>query len=97
MQQIRGKSESRSSRPNGRWNVCARNVADVAQAAGECYRLYTENAYTKRAQVAEAEILRTDLSSAILTLIAMKQNPFDFPYIDEPSRPFSKSTVSLPS
>ena len=59
------------------------------QAAGECYRLYTEPAYEVRPQVAEAEILRTDLSSAILTLIAMNQNPFDFPYIDQPSRPFS--------
>ncbi|KAJ9125209.1 hypothetical protein QFC22_000163 [Naganishia vaughanmartiniae] len=63
-------------------------------AAGECYRLYSEPAYEKRPQVAEAEILRTDLSSAILTLIAMKQNPFEFPYIDQPSRPFSVQAVA---
>jgi HrpA-like RNA helicase len=67
----------------------------LAQAAGECYRLYSEPAYEKRPQVAEAEILRTDLSSAILTLIAMKQNPFEFPYLDQPSRPFSEFPCAL--
>ena len=36
------------------------------------------------------EIQRCNLSSAVLQLIAMGQNPFDFEYIDNPGRDASK-------
>lgn len=36
------------------------------------------------------EIQRCNLSSAVLQLIAMGQNPFDFEYIDNPGRDSSE-------
>jgi ATP-dependent RNA helicase DHR2 len=57
------------------------------EAPGQCYRLYTEKDYLTLQDVATPEILRCDLSQAILT---MKANGIDdiagFPFLTRPSR-----------
>lgn len=53
---------------------------------GECLRLYTEAAFRKMREFDTPEIQRCNLSNAVLQLIAMKQDPFTFAYIDPPSR-----------
>lgn len=56
------------------------------EMAGECLRLYTKDFFNKMKVFDTPEIQRCNLSSAILSLIAMNQNPFEFEYIDAPSR-----------
>ncbi|EJT52494.1 ATP-dependent RNA helicase prh1 [Trichosporon asahii var. asahii CBS 2479] len=53
---------------------------------GECLRLYTKDFFKKMKVFDTPEIQRCNLSSAILSLIAMNQNPFEFEYIDAPGR-----------
>ncbi|GMK55052.1 hypothetical protein CspeluHIS016_0201080 [Cutaneotrichosporon spelunceum] len=53
---------------------------------GECLRLYTEAAFKKMAPFDTPEIQRCNLSNAVLQLIAMRQDPFTFAYLDPPSR-----------
>lgn len=53
---------------------------------GECLRLYTESAFRKMPEFDTPEIQRCNLANAVLQLIAMKQDPFTFEYIDPPSR-----------
>jgi len=53
---------------------------------GECFRLYTESAFRKMTEFDTPEIQRCNLSNAVLQLIAMRQDPFTFAYIDPPSR-----------
>jgi ATP-dependent RNA helicase DHX33 len=53
---------------------------------GECFRLYTEPAFRGMTEFDTPEIQRCNLSNAVLQLIAMKQDPFTFAYIDPPSR-----------
>ncbi|TXT06105.1 hypothetical protein VHUM_03578 [Vanrija humicola] len=53
---------------------------------GECLRLYTEAAFRKMPEFDTPEIQRCNLANAVLQLIAMKQDPFTFEYIDPPSR-----------
>lgn len=53
---------------------------------GECLRLYTRDFFKKMKVFDTPEIQRCNLSSAILSLIAMNQNPFEFEYIDAPGR-----------
>ncbi|CAK9783990.1 P-loop containing nucleoside triphosphate hydrolase protein [Cutaneotrichosporon oleaginosum] len=56
------------------------------EMAGECLRLYTEAAFFKMAMFDTPEIQRCNLSNAVLQLIAMRQDPFTFGYLDPPSR-----------
>ncbi|KAK8850372.1 hypothetical protein IAR55_004290 [Kwoniella newhampshirensis] len=56
------------------------------ERAGHCYRLFTKAAFDKMPDFDAPEIQRCNLSSAVLQLIAMGQNPFDFEYIDNPGR-----------
>ena len=57
------------------------------EASGQCYRLYTEQAYLDL-QVSNApEILRSDLSQSILTMKARGVNDIiNFPFLDPPPR-----------
>ena len=57
------------------------------EAPGECYRLYTEQDYHVLQQTNVPEILRCDLSHAILTIKARGINDvFNFPFLDRPRR-----------
>ncbi|CAD6906505.1 unnamed protein product [Tilletia controversa] len=51
---------------------------------GECYRLYTSDAFESLDEVATPEILKTDLSSAALQLYAAQLDPFSFDWMDAP-------------
>lgn len=53
---------------------------------GECMRLYTEKAFGAMAPFDTPEIQRCNLANAVLQLIAMRQDPFTFEYLDPPSR-----------
>ncbi|WWC72372.1 uncharacterized protein I206_106334 [Kwoniella pini CBS 10737] len=53
---------------------------------GFCYRLFTKEIFSKMPEFDIPEIQRCNLSSAVLQLIAMGQNPFEFEYIDNPGR-----------
>jgi len=57
-----------------------------AKRAGECFRLYTKQAFDKLEEYDVPEIQRCNLASAVLQLVAMGQNPFDFDYIDNPGQ-----------
>ncbi|KAI9702034.1 MAG: putative ATP-dependent RNA helicase dhr2 [Candelina mexicana] len=57
------------------------------EGPGQCYRLYTESDYLKLEEANTPEILRTDLSHAILTLKARGvDNVLDFPFLAQPPR-----------
>ena len=67
------------------------------EAPGTCYRLYTETDYLKLEQDTSPEILRCDLSQAILTLKARGVDDiFSFPFLTPPPRePLEKALLSL--
>ncbi|KAF1988287.1 P-loop containing nucleoside triphosphate hydrolase protein [Aulographum hederae CBS 113979] len=67
------------------------------EAAGQCYRLYTETSYTEMQKASTPEILRCDLSSAILTMKARGINDVvNFPFLDRPSMDaFAKALLQL--
>jgi ATP-dependent RNA helicase DHR2 len=57
------------------------------EAAGQCYRLYTENGYESMEERTTPEILRCDLSHAILTMKARgADDVLNFPFLDRPPR-----------
>lgn len=57
------------------------------EAAGHCYRLYTEDGYKIMDERTTPEILRCDLSQALLTMKARGvEKPLDFPFLDPPPR-----------
>ena len=57
------------------------------EGPGNCYRLYTESDYLALQQANTPEILRCDLSHAILTMKARGINDVhNFPFIDRPPR-----------
>lgn len=57
------------------------------EAAGQCYRLYTEKDYLSLQPSNTPEILRCDLSQAILTIKARGvKDIFSFPFLDRPPR-----------
>ncbi len=57
------------------------------EAPGQCYRLYTEASYHEMQQNNTPEILRCDLSHAILTMKARGvEDIINFPFLDQPSR-----------
>lgn len=57
------------------------------EAPGECYRLYTEQAYLKLPSQNTPEILRCDLGQAVLTMKARGvTDVMNFPFLDRPPR-----------
>jgi len=57
------------------------------EAPGQCYRLYTEQAYLNLQQSNTPEILRSDLSHSILTMKARGvDDVITFPFLDHPPR-----------
>ncbi|KAH7085243.1 P-loop containing nucleoside triphosphate hydrolase protein [Paraphoma chrysanthemicola] len=57
------------------------------EAAGHCYRLYTQNGFKTMDERTTPEILRCDLSQAILTMKARGVNDvINFPFLDRPPR-----------
>ncbi|EOD44435.1 putative atp-dependent rna helicase protein [Neofusicoccum parvum UCRNP2] len=57
------------------------------EAAGDCYRLYTEKDYLTLQKDTTPEILRCDLSAALLTMKARGvQDVLNFPFLDPPPR-----------
>ncbi|KAJ4384751.1 Salivary acidic proline-rich phosphoprotein 1/2 [Didymella sp. IMI 355093] len=57
------------------------------EAAGQCYRLYTESGYNEMDERTTPEILRCDLSQAILTMKARGvDDVLNFPFLDRPPR-----------
>ena len=57
------------------------------EAPGNCYRLYTEAGYNEMEERTTPEILRCDLSQAILTMKARGVNDvLNFPFLDRPPR-----------
>ena len=57
------------------------------EGPGQCYRLYTETDYLTMQQFNTPEILRCDLSHAILTMKARGVNDVhNFPFLDRPPR-----------
>ena len=61
------------------------------ERSGECYRLFTQTEFDKLVAFDEPEIQRTNLSSAVLQLVAMGLNPLEFDFIDHPGRDPSES------
>ncbi|OQO01590.1 hypothetical protein B0A48_12626 [Cryoendolithus antarcticus] len=56
------------------------------EAPGQCYRLYTQNSYNILDPATSPEILRCDLSAAVLTMIARGvKDPFRFPLLTPPN------------
>lgn len=57
------------------------------EAPGQCYRLYTEEGYKELEERTTPEILRCDLSHAILTMKARGvDDVINFPFLDRPPR-----------
>ena len=57
------------------------------EAPGHCYRLYPEKDYNTLEQNTKPEILRCDLSSALLTMKARGiEDVLNFPFLDRPPR-----------
>ncbi|KAL5116791.1 Salivary acidic proline-rich phosphoprotein 1/2 [Pleosporales sp. CAS-2024a] len=57
------------------------------EAAGQCYRLYTEDGFKTMDERTTPEILRCDLSQAILTMKARGvDDVLNFPFLDRPPR-----------
>ncbi|KAF1938053.1 pre-mRNA-splicing factor ATP-dependent RNA helicase PRP16 [Clathrospora elynae] len=57
------------------------------EAPGQCYRLYTEDGYNTMDERTIPEILRCDLSQAILTMKARGvDDVLNFPFLDRPPR-----------
>ena len=70
------------------------------EAPGHCYRLYAEMDYHAMQQANTPEILRCDLSQAILTILTLKdqsvQDVISFPFLDPPPREaLEKALVQL--
>lgn len=63
------------------------------EAPGECYRLYTREAFQALETMPVAEIHRTELSGAVLQLYAMHLDPFTFDWIDPPNQALLQEAV----
>lgn len=63
------------------------------EAAGECYRLYTREAFHQLRLMPIAEIHRTELSGAVMQLYAMHLDPFTFDWIDPPDHALLQEAV----
>ncbi|KAF2130016.1 ATP-dependent RNA helicase-like protein [Dothidotthia symphoricarpi CBS 119687] len=79
--------ESLLVKPISRSAAIQRQGRAGREAPGQCYRLYTEDGYKSMEERTIPEILRCDLSQALLT---MKARGFDdvlnFPFLDRPPR-----------
>ncbi len=66
------------------------------QAAGVCFRLYTEHDFVTRRDFDKAEILRSDLAQTILELIASGTTDLEnFPWYEKPPENTLKETLNL--
>lgn len=63
------------------------------EGPGECYRLYTKDAFQDLQKSPVAEIHRTELSGAALQLYAMGVDPFTFDWIDPPDTSLLQEAV----
>jgi len=93
-----GKSKIKQYRSNlGLESLLAKPISKSAaiqrkgragrEAAGQCYRLYTEADYKALEERTTPEILRCDLSQSLLTMKARGvDDVLDFPFLDRPPR-----------
>jgi HrpA-like RNA helicase len=80
-------SRARGERRGGEQRVARRhNGVLMEQREGQCFRLYTQEAFAKLAEFDAPEIQRCNLAAAVLQLVAMGQDPFAFEFIDHPGR-----------
>ncbi|KAL7422657.1 Salivary acidic proline-rich phosphoprotein 1/2 [Cryptotrichosporon argae] len=56
------------------------------EMAGKCYRLYTKKTFLAMPAFDTPEIQRVNLAACVLQLVAMRQDPFAFAYLDPPGR-----------
>lgn len=79
--------ESLLAKPISKSAAIQRQGRAGREAAGQCYRLYTANGFKEMDERTTPEILRCDLSQAILTMKARGvNNVLGFPYLDKPPR-----------
>lgn len=79
--------ESLLVKPISRSAAIQRQGRAGREAAGQCYRLYTEGGFKEMDERTTPEILRCDLSQAILTMKARGFNDvLNFPFLDRPPR-----------
>lgn len=65
--------------------LCFHNVVvDQFQGPGTCYRLYTEEAFSKLAISAEPEIRRCSLTQSVLQLKCLGQDLEEVEFMDPP-------------
>jgi ATP-dependent RNA helicase DHR2 len=89
--------ESLLVKPISRSAAIQRQGRAGREAAGQCYRLYTEEGFKTMDERTQPEILRCDLSQAILTMKARKvDDVLNFPFLDRPPREaLEKALLSL--
>lgn len=79
--------ESLLVKPISRSAAIQRKGRAGREAPGQCYRLYTEDGYNTMEERTVPEILRCDLSQAILTMKARGvDDVLNFPFLDRPPR-----------
>ena len=79
--------ESLLVKPISRSAATQRQGRAGREAPGQCYRLYTEEDYNELAERTTPEILRCDLSQALLTMKARGvDDVLNFPFLDQPKR-----------
>ncbi|KAH8727081.1 P-loop containing nucleoside triphosphate hydrolase protein [Phaeosphaeriaceae sp. PMI808] len=79
--------ESLLVKPISRSAAIQRQGRAGREAAGQCFRLYTEEGYKSMEERTTPEILRCDLSQAILTMKARGIDDVpNFPFLDRPPR-----------
>jgi ATP-dependent RNA helicase DHR2 len=79
--------ESLLVKPISRSAAIQRQGRAGREAAGHCYRLYTEDGFNTMEERTTPEILRCDLSQAILTMKARGvDDVLNFPFLDRPPR-----------
>jgi len=79
--------ESLLVKPISRSAAIQRKGRAGREAPGQCYRLYTESSYKEMEERTTPEILRCDLSQAVLTMKARNvDNALNFPFLDPPPR-----------
>ena len=75
------------SKPISKSSAIQRKGRAGREAPGQCYRLYTEEAYRQLEETSTPEILRCDLAQAILNMKARGVDDIiDFPFLDRPRR-----------
>lgn len=89
--------DSLLTKPVSRAAATQRRGRAGREAAGKCYRLYTEEDFAALAESDTPEILRCDFSQAILTMKARGVDDIvNFPFLDRPPRnTLEKALVQL--